>query len=56
MTIEFEMTDGVHTLRDAIVLADGMTMTDAEIESIKQSRFAAWLAVINAPPAETVEE
>ena len=52
MTIEFEITDGVNTLRDAIVLADGVTMTDAEIEAMKQQRFNDWLIVINTPPVE----
>ena len=52
MTIEFEMTGGVYTLRDAIVLTDGVTMTDAEIEAMKQARFDAWLAVVTAPPVE----
>ena len=52
MTIEFEMTNGVNTLRDAIVLADGVTMTDSEIEAMKQQRFNDWLIVINTPPVE----
>lgn len=55
MIIEFEMTDGVNTLRDAIVLPEGVTMTDAEIESTKQQRFDNWLAVINMPPVEDSE-
>lgn len=52
MTIEFEMTDGVNTLRDAIVLPADVTMTDAEIEAMKQARFDAWLKVINTPVEE----
>ena len=52
MTIEFEMTDGVNTLRDAIVLADGVTMTDAEIEVMKQARFDAWLKIITTSVEE----
>lgn len=52
MTIKFEMTDGINTFRDAIVLADGVTMTDAEIEAMKQQRFNDWLIVINTPPVE----
>ena len=56
MIIEFEMTDGTYTLRDAIVLADGVTMTDAEIEAMKQQRFDNWLAIINTPPVEVIEE
>ena len=55
MIINFEMTDGLNTLRDAIVLADGISITEAEIEEIKQSRFAAWLEVINTPSTESVE-
>jgi hypothetical protein len=58
MIIEFEMTDGVNTLRDAIVLPVGMTMTDVEIEAMKQARFDNWLAIINTPVADepVVEE
>jgi hypothetical protein len=52
MIIEFEMTDGVNTLRDAIVLPVGMTMTDVEIEAMKQARFDNWLAIINTPVAD----
>jgi hypothetical protein len=52
MIIEFEMTDGTNTLRDAIVLADGVTMTDAEIEAMKQQRFDNWIAIITAPVDE----
>ncbi len=48
--IDFEMTDGVYTYRDAIHLEDDHTLTDEEIESIKQSRFANWVAAITAPP------
>jgi len=33
MIIEFEKTDGVYTLRDVIVLPEGVTMMNAEIET-----------------------
>jgi hypothetical protein len=56
MIIEFEMTDGVNTLRDAIVLPKGVTMTDTEIKAMKQTRFDNWLAIINTPPVEEIEE
>jgi hypothetical protein len=36
---------------DAIVLLDGQTMTNAEIEAVKQARYDTWLAVINTPSA-----
>jgi hypothetical protein len=56
MTIEFEMTDGVYTLRDAIVLPEGVTMTDAEIEAMKQQRFDNWIKIITTPVDEPVAE
>ncbi len=56
MTIEFEMTDGVNTLRDAIVLPEGVTMKSAAIEAMKQARFDAWLVIINTPPVEELAE
>jgi hypothetical protein len=52
MTIEFEMTDGVNTFRDAIVLPDNSTLKSAEIKAMKQARFDAWLKVINTPVEE----
>ena len=48
--IDFEMTDGTHTYRDAIHLPEDHTLTDEEIESIKQTRFANWVAAVTAPP------
>ena len=56
MIIEFEMTDGVNTLRDAIVLPAGVTMTDAEIEAMKQQRFDNWIKIITTPVDEPVAE
>lgn len=56
MIIEFEMTDGTYTLRDAIVLPEGVTMTDAEIEAMKQQRFDNWVTIITTPVEETPEE
>lgn len=48
--IDFEKTDGTYTLRDAIVLPDDHTLTEAEIEAIKQQRWDNWIAIITAPP------
>jgi len=56
MTIEFEMTDGVNTLRDAIVLPEGVTMTDAEIDAMKQQRFDNWIKIITTSVDEPVVE
>lgn len=61
MNIIFEKTDGVYTLRDAIVLLEGVTMTDEEIEAMKQTRFDNWVNIITTPvenpnPEEPVVE
>lgn len=55
ISIPFEKTDGTYTLRDAIILKDDHTLTEADIEAIKQQRFDNWIAVITAP-ADPVEE
>jgi hypothetical protein len=54
--IEFEKIHGDITFRDAITLPDNHTMTDLEIEAIKQERFDNWVAIITAPPPEPVSE
>ena len=50
--IDFTKTDGTYTLQDALYLADDNTLTDIEIEAMKQARFDNWVAVITAPPIE----
>lgn len=52
ISIPFEKTDGTYTLRDAIVLKENHTLTEAEIEAIKQQRFDNWIAILTAPPVE----
>ena len=54
--IEFENVYGELVFRDAITLPDDHTLTDDEIEAIKQERFDNWVAVITAPPPEPVPE
>ena len=49
VSIEFEMTKDGHTFKDAIVLPDDHTLTETEIEAIKQQRFDNWYAVVTAP-------
>ena len=51
ITIPFEIVQDEHTFRDAIVLPDDHTLTQTEIDAIKQQRFDAWLTAIT-----TVEE
>ena len=50
--IDFEFDSLYGKYADAIVLLDGQTMTDGEIEAMKQDRFDAWLAAVASPPAE----
>ena len=50
MIIDFEITQSGYTLRDALVLPDDHTLTDAEIEAMKQARFDKWYAILTTPP------
>lgn len=50
--IDFEFDSPYGKYADAIVLFDGQTMTDAEIEAMKQARFDTWLAAITSPSSE----
>jgi hypothetical protein len=54
--IDFEIDSSFGKYRDAIVLFDGQTMTDAEIEAMKQERFDRWLDLVSNPPEEQIEE
>ena len=51
VSIDFEMTDGVNTLKDAIVVTQAQydQLTPADIEAIEQQRWDNWLAIINNP-------
>lgn len=52
MTINFEITQNGYTLKDALVLPDDHTFTDAEIEAMKQVRFNNWYLIITTPVEE----
>jgi hypothetical protein len=56
--IDFEFDSPYGKYADAIVLIDGQTMSDAEIEAMKQDRYDKWLANITSPPVtdEMIEE
>ena len=54
--IDFEMTDGLYIYRDALWLPEGHTLTDAEVEQMKQQRFDRWIAVITAAPVELSQD
>jgi hypothetical protein len=52
ITIAFKIDSPYGVYFDAIVLLDGQTMTNAQIESMKQARYEMWLAAISAPSAD----
>ncbi len=54
--IDFEMTDGTYSYRDALYLPEDHAFTDADIEQMKQERFARWITVITATPVEAIVE
>lgn len=56
MKIDFEFETPHGKFADALHLPDDHTLTDAEIQAMKQQRVDNWIAVVTAPPAETPQE
>lgn len=56
MKIDFEFTTPHGVFRDAIYLADDHNLTQQEIDVLKQQRLDSWIAIVEAPPVEVVEE
>jgi heme/copper-type cytochrome/quinol oxidase subunit 2 len=54
--IDFEKTDGVYTLQDALHLPDDHNFSESDIEVMKQQRFDNWMLVITAPAPEPTPE
>lgn len=52
MKIDFEFDTPHGIFRDALHLPDDHTMTNQEIEAIKQQRVNDWIAIVNAPVVE----
>jgi len=52
MVIDFEFNTQYGTFKDALILPDDHTYTDAELETMKQTRLDNWIAIIEAPPVE----
>jgi hypothetical protein len=50
ISFQFETEYGLYS--DAIVLADGVSLSDSEIETIKQQRLNNWISIITAPSVE----
>jgi hypothetical protein len=54
MKIDFGFNTQYGVFRDALHLPDDQTLTDAEIEAMKQQRLDNWLAIVT--PAEVPQE
>lgn len=54
--IDFERTDGIYTLRDAIILPDNHGLSDEEIEQIKETRWTNWIEMVTNPPQPEIVE
>lgn len=54
--IDFQKTDGVYTLQDALHLEDDHAFSEADIEAMKQQRFDNWMAVITTPTPEEIPQ
>lgn len=58
MQIIFEFTTKYGVFRDALYLDDDHTLSEAEINALKQERLDNWLDVVENPPTpepDTVE-
>jgi hypothetical protein len=56
MKIDFDFTTAHGIFRDALHLPDDHTLTNDEIQAMKQQRVDNWIAVVTAPPVEEVIE
>ncbi len=60
--LNFRKTDGVNVLQDAIAMSRDLyeSLSESDIEDLKQQRFDKWLASIkaaqDAPPEEPQEQ
>jgi hypothetical protein len=52
MKIDFSFDTQYCKFSDAIVLPDDHTLTDAEIDAMKQQRLNDWIVAITAPSVE----
>lgn len=54
--IDFEFESKYGVFRDAIHLADDHAFSEEQIADMKQQRFDNWIAIIETPNVEVVEE
>lgn len=56
MKIDFEFETPHGLFRDALHLPDDHGFSEAEIQTMKEQRRDAWIAVVTAPPVEESEQ
>ena len=49
INIQYKKTNGTYTFSDVIVLENDHTLSDQDIETLKDSRFQNWLTVVSQP-------
>lgn len=54
--IDFQKTDGVYTLTDALHLEYDHAFSEADIEVMKQQRFDNWVTILTTPTPEPIPE
>jgi hypothetical protein len=54
--IDFKIERDGFVFADAIHLPSDHTMSDAEIEAVKQARFEAWYTLVTTPVEEVIEQ
>jgi hypothetical protein len=54
ISIDFEITKNGYSFKDAIVLPDGYSLSESDIEAIKQKRFDDWYAIVTAPSEDEI--
>lgn len=56
--IDFEKGEGYYIYRDSITLTQEQfdSLTEQEIEDLKEQRYQAWLTLINTPSEEQPQE
>jgi len=54
MKIDFSFDTQYGKFADALHLPDDHTLTDAEIEAMKQQRLDKWVAIVTTPSDEEV--
>ena len=56
MKIDFEFQTEHGLFRDALHLPDNHSLSEEQLQAMKEQRRDAWIAVVSAPPVEEPEQ